>query len=158
MAEPIPDSVKSTASIKGHPIHPMLVALPIGFLVGALIADIAYVLTSGGDFWAEAVRWLLFGGLLTGALAALFGFVDFFTIPYVRSHRGAWAHFLGNGLALVLTIVNLTMRPTDPQAEVPITGLILSLAVVVLLGVTGWLGGELVFRKRVGVMPRSDAP
>lgn len=158
MSEPIPDSVRSTASVKGHPIHPMLVSLPIGLLVGALIADFAYVLTSGGNFWAEAARWLLFGGLFTGVVASLFGFVDFFTIGYVRSHKGAWAHLLGNGLALVLTVVNLTMRPTDPIEDVPITGLILSLAVVVLLGVTGWLGGELVYRKRVGVMPRIDMP
>src|SRR4051794_25975774 len=83
MAELIPDSVKSTASIGGHPLHPMIVPLPIGFLVGALLSDLGY-LSVHSAFWAEATRWLLLGGLLTGILAALLGLIDFLTISYIR--------------------------------------------------------------------------
>ena len=155
MAERIPDSVKSTASIMGHPLHPMLVAFPIGFLVGALLSDIGYA-SSQNSFWAEATRWLLLAGLITGALAAVLGLIDFLTIPYVRSRTAAWVHFLGNAVALVLSLVNLLSRPGDEQAGVPDGGLLLSLIVVLILLVTGWLGGELSYRYRIGVIPREE--
>ncbi len=156
MAESIPDSVKSTASIAGHPIHPMLVTLPIGFLVAALLSDIGYFL-NGSAFWVEASRWLILGGIITGALAAVFGLIDFLTIAYVRSHTAAWVHFLGNALAIVLSIINLAIRPSGPQADVPSAGIILSVIVVLIFLVTGWLGGELSYRYRIGVQPRAEA-
>jgi uncharacterized membrane protein len=155
MSDHIPDSVKSTAAIAGHPIHPMLVPLPIGFLVGALLSDIGY-LTTTNSFWAEASRWLLVGGIATAILAALFGLVDFFTISYVRSRTAAWVHFLGNAAVIVLSIVNLFSRPTDAQSGVPSSGVILSLIVALLLVITGWLGGELSYRYRVGILPRNE--
>ena len=33
---------RSTLSIAGHPLHPMIVPLPIASFIGALAADIAY--------------------------------------------------------------------------------------------------------------------
>jgi uncharacterized membrane protein len=156
MSDPIPDAVKSTASIAGHPIHPMLVPLPIGFLVGALLSDLGYTSTTD-PFWAEASRWLLLGGIVTGVLAALFGLIDFLTISYVRSRTAAWIHFLGNATAIVLSLINLLSRPSGPQANVPNGGLILSLVVVLIFLVTGWLGGELSYRYRIGVIPRVEA-
>lgn len=155
MAEPIPDSVKSTAAIMGHPLHPMIVPLPIGALVGVLLSDIGYASTQN-PFWVEASRWLLLAGLITGALAAVLGLIEFLTIPYVRSKSAAWVHFLGNGVALVLSLVNLLSRPGEDQAGVPDGGLLLSLVVVLILLVTGWLGGELSYRYRVGVVPREE--
>lgn len=155
MAEQIPDAVKSTASIAGHPIHPMLVPLPIGFLVGALLSDIGYVTTTN-PFWPEASRWLLLGGIVFGALAAVFGLIDFLTIPYVRSRTAAWVHFIGNATVIVLSLINLISRPSELQSGVPTSGLVLSLIVVVILLVTGWLGGELSYRYRIGVLPRPE--
>jgi len=155
VAETIPDSVKSTASIAGHPIHPMLVTLPIGFLVAALLSDIGYLINHSA-FWAEASRWLILGGIITGVLAALFGLIDFLTIAYVRSRTAAWVHFLGNAAAIVLSIINLIIRPSGATADVPSAGVILSLIVVLIFLVTGWLGGELSYRYRVGVMPRTE--
>jgi len=53
------------------------VTLPIGFLVGALLSDLAFEGT-GDAFWARASIWLIGAGLAGGALAAggypLFGF------------------------------------------------------------------------------------
>jgi uncharacterized membrane protein len=45
--------VESTARIGGHPIHPMIIPLPIGLLVGALAADLAYLWTEDA-FWPAA--------------------------------------------------------------------------------------------------------
>ena len=154
MNENIPDAVPSKASIAGHPIHPMLVPLPIAALVGVVVTDLAY-LSSADPFWAAASRWLLLAGIVTGILAAIFGLIDFFMIPYVKEHRAAWVHMAGNVVALALSAVNLVSRPAETQDGFSTGSFILSLLVVGMLLVTGWLGGELSYRYRVGVMPRS---
>jgi uncharacterized membrane protein len=154
MNENIPDAVPSTASIAGHPIHPMLVSLPIASLVGVVVTDVVY-LSSAAPFWAEASRWLLVAGIATGILAAVFGLIDFFTIPYVKDHRAAWVHMAGNVVALALSAINLLSRPENTQDGFSMGSFIMSMIVVIMLVVTGWLGGELSFRYRVGVIPRS---
>jgi uncharacterized membrane protein len=149
--------VPSTASILGHPIHPMLVPFPIAFLVGAFASDLAFWGTAD-PFWARASVWLVGAGLATGALAALAGLTDFLTIQRVRSLSAAWMHFLGNGAALLLSLWNLLHRLGDPAAGVLPSGLILSLVVVAILLVTGWLGGELAYRHRIGMIGNAGEP
>jgi uncharacterized membrane protein len=146
--------VPSTAAIGGHPIHPMLVPFPIGALVGALATDLVFRST-GNPFWAAGSMWLIGAGLVTGALAAVAGLTDFFTIARARSGTTGWVHFIGNALALVLALVNLLLRTGDPVAGANTTGLILSIVIVGILLVTGWLGGELAYRHKIGVI---DAP
>jgi uncharacterized membrane protein len=147
------DAIPSKAAIAGHPIHPMLVALPIGSLVGALVCDIVFW-TTGDPFWARAAMYLVGGGLVTGVLAAIFGFTDFVTVPAIRQFTAAWVHFVGNGIAMVLTFVSLLVRVPDPVAAVVPWGIALSLMTCGTLVVTGWMGGELAFRHRVGVTPQ----
>ena len=60
---------KSTASIAGHPIHPMLIPFPIAFFVATFVCDLAYWQTSNAA-WATAAIWLLGAGLIMAALAA----------------------------------------------------------------------------------------
>lgn len=149
---PIPEhGVPSTAAIGRHPIHPMLIPFPVAFLVGALLTDVAFWATAD-PFWARVSFWLLVAGLVTGALAAVFGMIDFWTIPRAREHTAGWVHLVGNALALALTFVNVLLRAGDAQAAVMPWGITLSAAVAVLLGVTGWYGGELAYRYKIGVM------
>lgn len=148
-----PDAVQSKAAIAGHPIHPMLIPFPIAALSGALVTDIVFW-QSGDPFWTGMSFWLLAGGIATGAAAALFGLIDFFGLKVVRSHKAAWVHFLGNAAALALAIVNLLMRMEDPAEAVVPLGLVLSAVVALMLVITGWLGGELSYRHRIGVMER----
>jgi uncharacterized membrane protein len=145
------DSAPSTAAIAGHPIHPMLIPFPVAFLPAALVTDIVYAWTAN-EFWAQASFWLLAGGLVTGALAAIFGLIDFFTIQRVRDHTAGWLHFLGNATVLVLTAVNLWLRWANEVDAVTPWGVLVSLAVTILLVITGWYGGELSYRHKVGVM------
>jgi uncharacterized membrane protein len=147
--------VRSTASINGHPIHPMLVPFPIAFLVGALATDLA-AMGTGDPFWPAASKWLLGAGLVMGALAAVFGLIDFLTISRARTGHAGWVHFLGNATALVLALVNLLLRLGQAG---PATGgeLALSVIVVLVLLVTGWLGGELAYRYKIGVIEEHAA-
>lgn len=140
---------RSTAKVGGHPIHPMLVPFPIAFLVAALVADILFTRT-GDDFWARAALCLIGAGILMALVAALAGFADFLGDRRIRELSHAWQHMLANLLAVGLAAVNFVFRLDDPAA-VPSTGLLLSAAIVLILLFSGWRGGDLVYRHRVGV-------
>ena len=160
MADDVTTGVRSTASIAGHPIHPMLVPFPIAFLVGVLASDLMFAGT-GDLFWARASIWLVGAGVVMGGLAAIFGFIDFVTIARVRTATG-WTHFLGNLLVVVLSLISLLLRRGDHAGAIMPRGLSLSFIVVGVLLVTGWLGGELTYGYKVGVkengVPPSAAP
>lgn len=147
-----PDPV-STAKVAGHPIHPMLIYFPIAFLVGTFLSDIAYWI-DGDPGFAQASVWLLGLGVVTALLAALVGFADFFGDSRIRRISDAWQHMIGNLVAVALAIAGLIIRlEAGAEAAIVPVGLLLSTAVVVILVFTGWKGGELVFRHRVGVQP-----
>jgi uncharacterized membrane protein len=140
----------STASIAGHPLHPMLVPFPIVCFVGALATDLAYWRTAD-IMWANFSAWLLAAGLLFGAFAALAGLIDFWSNRRVRAQAPAWPHMLGNILALALSLINAFVHSRDGWTAVVPTGLILSASVVLILLFTGWMGWSMVYRHRVGV-------
>jgi Predicted membrane protein len=143
---------RSTASIAGHPIHPMLVPFPIACFVGALITDIVYWRTAE-IMWATFSAWLLTAGLAIGALAALFGLIDFLGSRAIRARGVAWAHMIGNILVLGLSLINAFVHSRDAWTSVVPTGLVLSAVVVLILLFTGWMGWAMVYRHRVGVSP-----
>lgn len=150
------EGVTSTAAIAGHPLHPMMVTFPIAFLVGGLLSDLAYV-TTDDAFWARASQWLIGAGLVSGLAAALLGLVDFFTIRRARGHSWGWVHFGGNALVLVLSLINLVIRMRDAADAVVPLGIVLSLVTAGLLMVTGWAGGELAYRYKIGVVGNGRA-
>src|SRR4051794_34409094 len=147
--------IPSTAAIAGHPLHPAVVPLPIGALAGALAADLGYALTKD-PFFARAARLLTFAGLVTGGMAAVLGGIDFSTHSQVRSHRAAWLHAAGNAATLALAGLSLGLRSRHEQQAVLPAGLTLSAVSGVVLLVTGWLGGELSYRHRVGLTDKEE--
>ncbi|AWM85303.1 DUF2231 domain-containing protein [Microvirga sp. 17 mud 1-3] len=143
---------RSTASIAGHPIHPMLIPFPIACFVGALITDIVYWRTAE-MMWSTFSAWLLTVGLAVGAVAAVFGLIDFLGSRAIRAQGAAWAHMIGNILVLGLSLINAFVHSRDAWTSVVPTGLILSAVVVLILLFTGWMGWAMVYRHRVGVSP-----
>lgn len=142
--------VRSTAQIAGHPIHPMLVPIPIACFIGALLTDIAYV-ASAEIMWANFSAWLLLFGVIFGVLAAIAGLIDFLGNRLVRTQPPAWPHLIGNAVALILAIFNTMIHMRDAWTSVWPTGLALSVITVLILPVTGWLGWAMVYRHGVGV-------
>ncbi|MEG3919949.1 MULTISPECIES: DUF2231 domain-containing protein [unclassified Microcoleus] len=143
--------ITSTLSVAGHPIHPIIVIFPVAFLVGAAGTDIGYWLTSD-PFWARASLWLMGVGFAAGILAAITGFLDFFKVKRVRDRSAGWLHMGGNVAVMVLTLINLLLRQGNPAEPIVYTGLAISIVVATLLGITGWFGGELSFRHKIGVI------
>lgn len=146
---------RSTLSIAGHPLHPMIVPLPIASFIGALASDIAYA-TNGNLFWVEASQWLLGIGVLMALVAAVGGFIDFFGDARIRALAAARRHMIGNLVLVVLEAFNLFVRLGDDSADavVPL-GLALSAIGVALLLFNGWQGWEMVYRHRVGIADRT---
>jgi uncharacterized membrane protein len=144
------EGVPSTASILGHPIHPILVSFPISFLVGALLSDIAYLILHE-PFWAQASFWLVGAGVVGGLLAAIFGLIDFLTIRRAR-HAAGWIHLVGNLLAVLLSLGSWIIRLGNPEGAVLPLGLALSAIVAGILLLTGWMGGEMAYRYKIGVI------
>jgi uncharacterized membrane protein len=153
----LPESAtpKSTASIAKHPLHPLLVPIPIACFIGTLMTDIVYWRTAA-MLWADMSAWLLTVGLIVSLLAVIAGMVDFLGDRRIRKLHAAWAHGLGAGLALVLEIINAFVHSRDAYTSVVPTGLILSAVSVLILAATAWLGGELVYRHGVGVQVRQE--
>ncbi|HEY9691394.1 MAG TPA: DUF2231 domain-containing protein [Oculatellaceae cyanobacterium] len=147
--------VTSTVAVAGHPIHPLLITLPITFLVSAPVTDIVYWLTSD-LFWAKVSYWVIVAGLATGVLAAITGLMDFLRIERVRKRKAGWAHLLLNVGALGLTIINLVVRLGDPSSKILYLGLTISVIVATLLGLSGWYGAELIYRHKVAVIGYGD--
>ena len=143
--------VESRAKLAGHAVHPMLIVFPLGLLSTAAIFDLLYLAT-GNAALATVGFWNIAAGVLGGLLAAVFGFWDWLHIPSgTRAKAIGLRHGGGNVVVVGLFAVAWLLRWGDP-AHVP-NGLpfVLELVAVVLALVTGWLGGELVERLRVGV-------
>jgi uncharacterized membrane protein len=151
--EPVREpALRSTAQIAKHPIHPMLVPIPIVCFFGALVTDVVYAVTAE-MMYADFSAWFLLVGIVFGVLAAIAGLIDFLGNRMIRRQSPAWPHLIGNLVVLILGFFNNLVHTRDAWTSVLPLGLILSVITVLILPVTGWLGWELVYRHRVGVTP-----
>ena len=135
----------ATARIARHPIHPMLVPIPIVCFIGALITDITYTVTAE-MMWANFSAWFLVVGVIFGVLAAIAGLTDVLGNRLVRAQWPVWPHLIGNLVVLVLAFFNALIHTRDAWTSVVPVGLMLSIITVLILPITGWLGWEMVYR------------
>ena len=138
---PLKDALSGTWL--GHPVHPLLVALPIGTWVGGLILD----LTAGKDRGRGAAADTLVGlGVLSSLPAALTGASDW-SDTVGAERRVGLLHALGNYAAVGLQAASWLARRRGRRAQ----GLALSVAADVIVSATGYLGGHLSYAQGVGV-------
>ena len=140
----------SPANLFGHPLHPILITLPIGLFVATFLFDLVYWSTRSEAFSTSAL-WLLGFGLLAAALAAVAGLIDFIGDARIRNISDAWQHAIGNVILVLIQLFSFYQRYRYGAAAVIPLGLSLSLVSVLIMLFTGWKGGELVFRHRVAV-------
>ncbi len=138
------------ASIKGHPLHVMLIPLPLGLWIFSWVADLVYA-SGGGEQWRTVAFYTLGGGVVGALLAAIPGYLDFRSLNAPHTKKIATWHMTLNLTIVALFVVNLWMRAADMSWE---GGFVLSTLGVLLLGISGWLGGELVYKHGVGVDTR----
>lgn len=136
--------------ILGHPIHQMLIVLPLGLLSGAVAFDVIAMVASAPSLMTASF-YMIAAGVVSGLLAAPFGLIDWIGIPAGTRARFVGAvHGVGNVVVVVLFAASWLLRRPDPLSP-SWTALSLSSAGFLLVLVTGWLGGELVDRMGVGV-------
>jgi uncharacterized membrane protein len=140
--------MSTPASIAKHPLHPMLVAFPIGLWVFSLISDFVFLL--GRDSrWNDVAFYTMAGGLIGAVLAAVPGFVDMFSISDKKLGKIAWNHMVLNLIAVVIFAIDFYLRFRNPAGA--IFPIVLSVAGVLFIAVSGWLGGEMVYVHGMGV-------
>lgn len=136
------NSMKDRIRFKNHPIHPMLIPLPIGMWIFSLAADIIYR-AGGNPSWSTVAYYSMAGGIIGAIVAAIPGFLDYLDIGPSRVKQTAMQHMLLNVAALVLYIINFIIRGgANPNAVAPF---ILSIIGVLGIIVSGWLGGHMVY-------------
>ena len=146
--------MRSRAAIRRHPIHPILVTIPIGAFVIATLADVLYI---GRQlvFWYDVARVSIVIGLLSAAVAAIAGLIDYFGVAMPPAARRVASFHLGlNVVVLLLYAISLVLRWERPPLEPVGWGWAMTLSTLALmvLGASGWLGGQLVFEHRIGVL------
>ena len=149
----------SPASIAGHPIHPMLIPFPIALWVFSFVADIIY-LWQENIGWKWMAYWTLLAGCLGAIAAAIFGIIDYLKIKDKEVVKVANWHARFNVLALLLFAVSWylrTARGSNMISNSLTIPMALSFIGVIAVMISGWLGGELVFKHGVGVNPQHDA-
>lgn len=139
--------MKTPASVGGHPVHTILVALPIGLWIFALVADLA-ALTTGNAEWATVAYYCLGGGVVGALLAAVPGLIDLLSLHEQPARGIGIRHMLLNLAAVAVFAANWWMRSDGLDRTGPWW---LTALGVAMIGVSGWLGGEMVYRHRVGV-------
>ena len=134
-------------SVMGHPVHPILQAIPAAVLPASTTFDVlAYV--SGSEGLSEAGRYSLTFGLLGGVAAAATGVLDYYEIENRPVRRTALYHGLTNAALLTSYLASLRRRR---GVRADRTALLLSVLGASLVGFSGYLGGSLVYEHGVRV-------
>src|SRR5687768_5222107 len=116
--------MESKAKLLGHPIHPMLIVLPLGLFIGAVVFDALY-LWQGSPAFATVAYWNIAAGVVGGLLAAVFGAIDWFAIPAgTRAKRIGRLHGGANVVVVLIFAVVWLMRGNTLGAA-PTTNLFL---------------------------------
>jgi len=133
-----------------HPLHPLLVAGPIGLWAGASLLDL-----SPDPGKRRAARTLVGAGVLAVAPTAASGLADWSELgAFQRPKRVGLVHALANTTTTLLYGASWLARRRGDQAA----GARLALAGAAGLMVGGYLGGHLAYSQGVGVNRNADEP
>lgn len=147
----------SAASVGGHPIHPMLVTFPIGLWSTSFAVDILFYFFRN-DSLLLISKFMLAAGCIGALAAAVPGLIDKLNLKDREVKRIANWHAIINVLALLIFASSFYLRTragaplVDYRLRIPF---LLSLLGVILISISGWLGGELAYKHGVGVEKQS---
>ncbi|HUP30656.1 MAG TPA: DUF2231 domain-containing protein [Usitatibacter sp.] len=149
--------MRTPASIAGHPIHPMLVPIAIGCFIFSFAADLICLVKGAGpnNLWNVLAYYTMIGGILGALAAAVPGLIDLLSLPAPIKKTGV-THMAINLTVVAIYICNAWMRHNNPgDLKLP---MILSFVTIVLLVISGWLGGKMVYEAGVGVNNGTTLP
>ncbi|HKP47522.1 MAG TPA: DUF2231 domain-containing protein [Pyrinomonadaceae bacterium] len=150
----------SKASFGGHPLHPILIPFPIALWTTSFLADVIFYFQRNSSLNVIS-KFCLAVGCLGAVAAAIPGIIDWLSIRDPQVTRVANWHARLNVLALIVFAISLYFRMrigahwVNYHMRIPF---LLSLLGVILISISGWLGGELAYKYGVGVTPQHDSP
>jgi len=144
--------MRTPANIAGHPIHPMLVGIPIGLWLFSIVCDFVSLSANADPAWSTVAFYTMAGGVVGALLAAVPGLIDLLSLPETP-RRTALVHMSINLTIVALYVINLWLRYRGTDSNAPLW---LSVIAVAMLAVSGWLGGKLVYVYGVSVGPAPD--
>lgn len=130
----------SPVAPRRYPFSAVFSPFPLVCFTLALFTDIAYWQTSY-LMWQNFSAWLLFAGLVFGALAVLCGIVDLVR-PRTRGLRPSFLSAIVFLLVLFLALVNSLVHAGDGWTAVVPLGLALSAATVLFAILAAWLNAR----------------
>jgi uncharacterized membrane protein len=138
----------------GHPLHPILVHVPMAMWPGALIFDLLSQCKIGGNAIERLSFYAILFGLVVSLLAVPTGLIDW---TGIKKEKPAWKvglyHLALNVVVTLLFAINLTLRLQDFReastvAPAPLTLSILGTAILV---VSAYLGGRMTYHYGISV-------
>jgi nitrite reductase/ring-hydroxylating ferredoxin subunit/uncharacterized membrane protein len=128
----------------GHPVHPLLILLPLGSWTSAVLLD-----WLGGKDAEKAADILLGAGIVTAVPTVATGFADWADTEPANDtvRRVGIAHAAFNTVGATLFAASLAARAGGSRTR----GKLLALLGVGAVGVSGYLGGHLTYAEGVGV-------
>jgi nitrite reductase/ring-hydroxylating ferredoxin subunit/uncharacterized membrane protein/hemerythrin superfamily protein len=137
----------------GHPLHPMLVTLPIGAWTFAFGLDLLAVLGFRSRGMERSADLALKAGAAGAVAAAAAGIADW-QHTNGRDRRVGTAHALVNTTSLALHLASVALRGHGHLGR----GRLASAAGWACLLVGGYLGGHMVYRRQIGVDHADRSP
>jgi uncharacterized membrane protein len=126
----------------------MLVPIAIGCFIFSFSADLIFYATGNSEPWNMLAYYTILGGILGALAAAIPGLIDLLSLPAAIKST-ALKHMTINLAVVVLYTGNAWMRCRDEDnLHIP---MLLSLIAIIMLVVSGWLGGKMVYEAGVGV-------
>ena len=150
----------SKASIGGHPVHPMLIPFPIALWTTSFATDVIFYFYRNSSLILIS-KFMLAAGCLGATAAAVPGIIDWLSITDSKVKRIADWHARLNIIALIVFAISLYFRMkigthwVNYHLRIPF---LLSFLGVILISISGYLGGELAYKHGVGVAPQHDLP
>jgi uncharacterized membrane protein len=141
--------MRTPAQVAGHPIHPMLVTIPIGLWLFSLVCDFIALQSAEPETWAAASLYAMVGGLIGALAAGLPGLIDLVSLKDSAIRGTALKHMGLNLVVVVLFAINAWTRYQGTVSAAVSVGL--SIIAIALLLVSGWLGGKMVYEAGVAV-------
>jgi len=144
--------MKSKVTIAGHPVHPMLIPFPLALWATSFVADVLFYFLKYPTLLIIS-KFMIAAGCLGAIAAAIPGIIDWLAIRDGEVKRVANWHARLNIAALVVFAISFLLRMgryselVSRRLTIPF---LLSLVGVILISISGWLGGELVFRYGIG--------
>ena len=149
--------MKSRAALAGHPLHPIFVAIPIGLWSFAPICDLIYHLGWGDASWKTAAFYCIGGGLIGAVPALITGWIDYGIVKDKAAAAIAKFHLILNIVVSCIFLLSFGLRFDEFRGGFRILPVVLTLVGAGILGVSGWLGGELVSRFGISVQREREA-